>query len=306
MNEEITTTTSSSVSAYAEMTKDALTDAIRKEACKARTKGNEMVDCMERIGHLLIELKTRVDYGNFMDQAERMTGLPQRSINRYMAIARDPDGFRNRRRGIPAEEVITLTKRAPTWFDRIERETKVDTVSIPSAVEPPSPPPSRSAVIDVEAAFVARSQKVETPDEMFQRGLRSLQESMPPAEYQAMLERALEGPATAPAQIELETTVETEVDEPPAAPVRLKTMSPASPSQSAAILVLEIYKLLPKMSEGDLKGASASLTELVGVIESRWMKTTSTAPATLSEAWSKTSPEDRAAFLETAHLIEKP
>jgi hypothetical protein len=137
---------------------------------------------------------------------------------------------------------------------------------------------------------------------MFQRGLRSLQESMPPAEYQTMLERALEGPATAPAQIELET----EVKEPPAAPVRLKTTSPASPSQSAAILVLEIYKLLPKMSEEDLKGASASLTELVGVIESRWMKTTSTAPATLSEAWSKTSPEDRAAFLETAHLIEKP
>jgi hypothetical protein len=79
-------------------------------------------------------------------------------------------------------------------------------------------------------------------------------------------------PATAPAQIELETTVEIEVGEPPAAPVRLKATSPASPSQSAAILVLEIYKLLPKMSEGDLKGASASLTELVGVIESRWMK----------------------------------
>jgi hypothetical protein len=268
MNEIVTTTTSSPVSAYAEMTKDALIDGIRKEACKARTKGNEMVDCMERIGHLLIELKTRVDYGNFMDQAERMTGLPQRSINRYMAIARDPDGFRNRRRGIPAEEVITLTKKAPTWFDRIERETKVDTVSIPSAVESPSPAPSpRLPRITLEAEIVE-----------------------PVA------------PATAPAQIELET----EVDEPPAAPVRLKATSPASPSQSAAILVLEIYKLLPKMSEADLKGASASLTELVGVIESRWMKTTSTAPATLSEAWSKTSPEDRAAFLETAHLINRP
>jgi len=83
-------------------------------------------------------------------------------------------------------------------------------------------------------------------------------------------------PATAPAQAPLETKVEieveTKVDEPPAAPVRLKTTSPASPSQSAAILVFEIYKLLPKMSEEDLKGASASLTELVGVIESRWTK----------------------------------
>jgi hypothetical protein len=242
------------------MTKDALTDAIRKEACKARTKGNEMVDCMERIGHLLIELKTRVDYGNFMDQAERMTGLPQRSINRYMAIARDPDGFRNRRRGIPAEEVITLTKKAPTWFDRIERETKVDTVSILPAVEPPSPP-SRPADIVVDAEIVVDTLKAETPDEAFQSGLDSLQETMPREEFIELLETAL---AKNPEVERLE--------EPPAAPVRLKATSPASPSQAAAILILEIYKLLPKMSEEDLKGASASLTELVGVIESRWTK----------------------------------
>jgi hypothetical protein len=79
-------------------------------------------------------------------------------------------------------------------------------------------------------------------------------------------------PVTAPPQIELETAVETKVQEPPAAPVRLKTTSPASPSQAAAILIFEIYKLLPKMPEADLRGTLTNLAELVGVIESRWMK----------------------------------
>jgi hypothetical protein len=255
MSESITTTTSSSVSAYAEMTKNALTDAIRKEACKARTKGNEMVDCMERIGHLLIELKTRVDYGNFMDQAERMTGLPQRSINRYMAIARDPDGFRNRRRGIPAEELMTMTKKAPTWFDRIERETKVDIVSIPSAVEPPSPPPSRSTVIDVEAEIVVHAPKIETPDEMFQRGLRSLQESMPPVEFADLLETALAKNPEAE-----------RADEPPAPLVAAPTAS-AAPSviEASESTLAQILGLLPRLRP-------AEITELHRVIESRWMK----------------------------------
>jgi hypothetical protein len=284
MNEEITTTTSSSVSAYAEMTKDALTDAIRKEACKARTKGNEMVDCMERIGHLLIELKTRVDYGNFMDQAERMTGLPQRSINRYMAIARDPDGFRNRRRGIPAEEVITLTKKAPTWFDRIERETKMDTVSIPSAVEPPSPPASRSALIVVYA------QKVETPDELFQRGLDSLQESMPPVEFVDLLETALAKNPEAE-----------RADEPPALAVAAPTAS-AAPSliEASESTLAQILGLLPRLRPVELK-------ELVTVINTRWLNHPAPAPVdNLAACWKSATPEQRAAFLETCHLIEKP
>jgi hypothetical protein len=290
MNEIVTTTTSSPVSAYAEMTKDALIDGIRKEACKARTKGNEMVDCMERIGHLLIELKTRVDYGNFMDQAERMTGLPQRSINRYMAIARDPDGFRNRRRGIPAEEVITLTKKAPSWFDRIERETKVDTVSIPSAVEPPSPPPSRSAVIDVEAEIVVHSQKVETPDEMFQRGLDSLQESMPPVEFVDLLETALAKNPEAE-----------RAEEPPAPAVAAPTAS-AAPSviETSETTLAQILGLLPRLRPVELK-------ELVTVINTRWLNHPAPAPVDhLAACWKSATPEQRAAFLETCHLIEKP
>jgi hypothetical protein len=133
----------------------------------------------------------------------------------------------------PILEPIKLTEFLPG-----DDDAKPDTVSVLPAVETSSPPPSsrpspRLPQIEIEAEIVE-----------------------PVA------------PTTAPAQAPLEI----EVEEPPAAPVRLKTMSPASPSQSAAILVLEIYKLLPKMSEGDLKGASASLTELVGVIESRWMK----------------------------------
>jgi hypothetical protein len=237
MNEIVTTTSSSS--SYSGMTQSDLTDAIRKEACKARTKGNEMVDCMERIGHLLIELKTRVDYGNFMDQAERMTGLPQRSINRYMAIARDPDGFRNRRRGIPAEEVITLTKKAPSWFDRIERETKVDTVSILPAVESPSPAPSpRLPQITVDAVIVER----------------------PPT-------------ATAPAQIELETEVETEVQEPPAPAVAAPTAS-AAPSmiETSETTLAEILGLLPRLRPVELK-------QLVTVINTRWLNQAKPSPA---------------------------
>jgi hypothetical protein len=243
-----------------------------------------MVDCMERIGHLLIELKTRVDYGNFMDQAERMTGLPQRSINRYMAIARDPDGFRNRRRGIPAEEVITLTKKAPTWFDRIERETKMDTVSIPSAVEPPSPPASRSALIVVYA------QKVETPDELFQRGLDSLQESMPPVEFVDLLETALAKNPEAE-----------RADEPPALAVAAPTAS-AAPSliEASESTLAQILGLLPRLRPVELK-------ELVTVINTRWLNHPAPAPVdNLAACWKSATPEQRAAFLETCHLIEKP
>lgn len=169
------------------MTHNDLHEAIRKESTKARTKTNEAFDCMERIGHMLIELKTRFHHGTFMDNAERVTGLPQRSINRYMAIARDPDGFRNRRRGIPAEEMLTLTKKATASNNRIEHETKVDTVSILPAVEPPAPrPPTRPADIVVDAVIV---------------------EAPPQAPLETTVETEVE--------TEVETTVEIEVEEPP-------------------------------------------------------------------------------------------
>jgi hypothetical protein len=86
----------------------------------------------------------------------------------------------------------------------------------------------------------------------------------------------------------------------PAPLVAAPTASPApSLIETSESTLAQILGLLPRLRP-------VEITELHRVIESRWMKATSTAPATLSEAWSKTSPEDRAAFLETAHLIEKP
>jgi hypothetical protein len=279
-----------------------LRSRIKAEDSEARNIAKKSLAHVIECGRLLIELKSRVNHGHWKYEA-RQLNMSARTISNYMRIAANRQQVAVLGEGVrDALELLSIAKSPP-----------------PAQVEPPapetqSPPPSRSALIEVEAEIVAHAQKVETPDEMFQRGLDSLQETMPREEFIELLETALAkspeaerveeppAPAVAPATAPLET----EVEEPPAAPVRLKTTSPASPSQSAAILVFEIYKLLPKMSEEDLKGASASLTELVGVIESRWMKTTSTAPATLSEAWSKTSPEDRAAFLETAHLINRP
>jgi hypothetical protein len=233
-------TTSSSI--YAGMKPEDLIEGIKKESSKARTRGQQMIESMRRIGEMLIEMKRRVPHGNFISSASWQTNLPERTIQRYMQMAKGVAPHRtvkDRERGHRKEnlEVLRLTEFLPD-----DGEAKPDTVSVLPAPEPAPPAPSpRLPQITLEAEIVE-----------------------PPATATA--------PAQAPLEAPLETEVEIKVEEPPAAPVRLKTTSPASPSQSAAILVFEIYKLLPKMSEEDLKGASASLTELVGVIESRWMK----------------------------------
>jgi hypothetical protein len=123
-----------------------------------------------------------------------------------------------------------------------------------------------------------------------------------------MLERALEGPQappTAPPQIELETPVEieleTEVQEPPAPAVAPATAS-AAPSliEASESTLAQILGLLPRLRPVELK-------ELVTVINTRWLNHPAPAPVDhLAACWKSATPEQRAAFLETCHLIEKP
>jgi hypothetical protein len=107
----------------------------------------------------------------------------------------------------------------------------------------------------VDAEIVVHVLKVETPDEMFQRGLDSLEESMPPVEFVDLLETAL---AKSPEAERL--------DEPPAPLVAAPTAS-AAPSliETSETTLAEILGLLPRLRP-------AEITELHRVIESRWMK----------------------------------
>jgi hypothetical protein len=210
-------------------------------------------------GRLLIELKSRVNHGHWKYEAQQLN-MSARTISNYMKIARNGN-------------VAVLGKGVRDALRLLSIAENPPPAKPTTTVLPPSPPPSRPAVIEVESEIVVHAQKVETPDEMFQRGLHSLQESMPPAEYQAMLERALEGPATAPAQIELETEVETEVQEPPAPAVAAPTAS-AAPSmiEDSEATLAQILGLLPRLRP-------AEITELHRVIESRWMKPSAQATA---------------------------
>jgi hypothetical protein len=258
MSTEITATTSSS---YSAMTQPDLHDAIRKESTKARTKTAEAFDCMVRMGHLLIELKTRAHHGSFMAHAEHATGLPQRSINRYMAIAKDPDGFRNRRRGIPAEEMLTLTKKAPTSHNRIERETKVDTVStLPATPSPRLPQITIEAEIvepvkadleiedDRPAAPPAGSSKIKyTPEDglMIQTTARSVMDRILPKDVH--FEAAMKAMAKYCGE-----------------KIASKKSAPSAIEASEATLA-EIVGLLPRLRPAETK-------ELHRVLESRWLK----------------------------------
>jgi hypothetical protein len=234
MSESITTTTSTAVSEYAGMTGEDLILAIKKQAGTVVAKNKEIDHCMKLIGGMLIELKQRYGHGVFLIRATHETGLPPRTIQRYMAMARGP-----------AQKRHVSHLPAPAPRRRPSTEGAIEAV----IVEPAAPPPA---------------------------------------------------PAQAPLETPVEIEVEVEVEEPPAPLVAAPTASPApSLIEASESTLAEILELLKRLRP-------AEITELHRVIESRWMKTTSTAPATLSEAWSKTSPEDRAAFLETAHLIEKP
>jgi len=125
---------------------------------------------------------------------------------------------------------------------------------------------------------------------MFQRGLDLLQESMPQFEFVDLLETAL---AKSPEAERL--------DEPPAPLVAAPTASPApSLIEASESTLAEILKLLPRLKPEEI-------AELHRVLESRWMNRPVPAPIDhLAACWKSATPEDRAAFLETAHLIEKP
>jgi hypothetical protein len=115
-------------------------------ACKARTKGNEMVDCMERIGRMLIELKDKVPHGNFMTTAANLTGIPHRSITRYMEWALKPITTAELRRIDAPEDMMKLAKPASP-----PPASKLATVAILPASPAPSP---RLPQVTVEAEIV--------------------------------------------------------------------------------------------------------------------------------------------------------
>lgn len=232
-----------------------LRNRIKAEDSKARSIAKKSLEHVIECGRLLIELKARVNHGNWKYEARQLNMSP-RTISNYMRLAKNGN-------------VAVLGKGVR------------DALRLLSIAEnPPAPrPPSRPAGIEIEAEIVE-----------------------PVA------------PATAPPQIPLETEVDTEVENPPAPAVAAVTRpaktvftSPAKPPQVMAILVFEIHKTLPKLTGPELEDAHKQLIELTDVINRRWLN--KPAPSTvdhLAACWASASPEDRAAFLETSHLIEAP
>lgn len=225
-----------------------LRNRIKAEDSKARNIAKKSLAHVIECGRLLIELKARVNHGLWKYEARQLNMSP-RTISNYMRLAKNGN-------------VAVLGK-------GVRDAIRLLSIAENPPAPPSSRPPSRPADIVVDAEIVVHAQKAETPDEMFQCGLNSLQESMPPADYKAMLEQALEGPSApppAPAQIELETTVEIEVEEPPAPAVAAPTASPApSLIETSETTLAEILALLPRLRPAEIQ-------ELHRVIESRWMK----------------------------------
>jgi hypothetical protein len=255
-----------------------LRSRIKAEDSKARNIAKKSLAHVIECGRLLIELKSRVNHGHWKYEA-RQLNMSARTISNYMRIAANRQQVAVLGEGVrDALELLSIAKSPP-----------------PAQVEPPapetqSPPPSRSALIEVEAEIVAHAQKVETPDEMFQRGLDSLQESMPPVEFVDLLKTALAKNPEAE-----------RAEEPPAPAVAAPTAS-AAPSviETSETTLAQILGLLPRLRPVELK-------ELVTVINTRWLNHPAPAPVDhLAACWKSATPEQRAAFLETCHLIEKP
>lgn len=252
-----------------------LRNRIKAEDSKARSIAKKSLEHVIECGRLLIELKSRVNHGNWKYEARQLNMSP-RTISNYMRLAKNGN-------------VAVLGKGVR------------DALRLLSIAENPPAPPPRPADIVLDAEIVVHAPKAETPDEMFQRGLDSLQETMPRADFLAMLERALEGPPAEP-------------QDPPAPAVAAATRpaktvctSPAKPPQVMAILVFEIHKTLPKLTGPELEDAHKLLIELTDAINRRWLNKPS--PSTgdqLAACWASASPEDKAAFLETAHLTQAP
>jgi len=161
----------SAVSPYRDTSHEDLIDGIKKASGKARAKGLEMIEHMKRAGHMLIELKTRLPHGRFMDEAEYQTNLPHRTITRYMEMARGTlphKTVKTGERGGRKDRTIGFIKDTEFLFlDGGEsgkmatvanlETTEADDAEIVSTSKPPPPPP---AIIDAEV--------VEPPAEVMQ------------------------------------------------------------------------------------------------------------------------------------------
>ena len=90
-------------------------------------------------------------------------------------------------------------------------------------------------------------------------------------------------------------------DKLPAPAVAAPTASVApSLIETSEVARAEILGLLPRLRPVELK-------ELVTVINTRWLNHPAPAPVDhLAACWKSANPEQRAAFLETCHLIEAP
>jgi hypothetical protein len=136
-------------SPYQEMTKGDLVEGIKKQSRRARSKGLEMIEAMKTTGHMLIELKARTKHGTFMSEAQFLTGINERTIQRYMEMAR---GVAPIRTVTPRERKIGRTDPLPliraTEFLPDDTQPKTDTVSVLPASPPAPRPSSASQVIE--------------------------------------------------------------------------------------------------------------------------------------------------------------
>lgn len=134
---------------FTSLSRDSLVEAIKKENSKARTKGAEMRRCMERIGCMLIELKTKVPHGNFMATAANLTGIPHRSITRYMEWALRPITSAELKRIDAPEDMMKSAKPATP-----PPASKLATVANSTPAESPPassrPRPSTEGAVDAE------------------------------------------------------------------------------------------------------------------------------------------------------------
>jgi hypothetical protein len=225
--------------------------ALAKETNGRATKAaKQTLVHVGQTGVVLIELKNRLPHGNFMIEVKHHLDIDHRTASNYMLIARHFGNVSNLRGVRDALRYISDAA-------RMAKDRESPPPALPTTTVLPEPPAAspRLPQITLDAEIVVHAQKVETPDEMFQRGLDSLQETMPREEFIELLETAL---AKSPEAERLE--------EPPAPAVAAPTAS-AAPSmiEISETTLAEILGLLPRLRP-------AEITELHRVIESRWMK----------------------------------
>jgi hypothetical protein len=135
---------------YQDMTTDVLVEGIKKQSRRALVKGQEMVQAMAATGRMLIELKARNKHGTFLQHAVYATGLNERTIQRYMGMARGTSPMRTlkpRERSLGRKDPLPFIKATEFLIE----DTKPDTVSL---LPEPSPVPEviEAEIVEPKAA----------------------------------------------------------------------------------------------------------------------------------------------------------